>query len=549
MRSLALARDREVTTARTTQPALRLLADAAGSPAELALKLRRLLTAVAGYGDGGELDRRLARLVDRGYLAPDRVPTRLQMAVGAIDMLRFWISPAAAQYYASKGIHFGFHQVLRVLDDPASMIDPTGFFSAADVIIGHLMQVVHANPRYDLELLDAHADGLAELERQVRAMLDGSHPRGRSIGAIVEDPDYHRRLLDYVVAFRADPSTLAPVRENVVADPHWGADRAHLRRVAHDAGLLREDAENASSCAAPPAHGEDVSGRSCGAERAGFEPAVGGIPPTHGLANRVPSATRPPLQKALNEPGTAQLVTRSGARQGLAERYTRMLGSIRMTADDETTIITDITQGVPETDTEDCLVVIYAHHDAAKGRRLLLKAGPVRIGRLPDNTLVLDDDSVSRRHARIESRGQGWYLMDVGSRNGTLINGRPLDGHARLGNGDRITVGKNIIKYLSGDDAETAYLEEIYQLSLTDPLTQLANRRHFDDTLGNEVSRARRHGRPLSVALVDIESLQARQRRARPSHRRPRPARGRTADRRGAFPTRRLRATAARRSR
>jgi len=206
---------------RTTESPLRLLARTAGSPAELRAKLARMLGAASGYLDAERVDRRLARLVERGYVDPSRVPTKLQLAVGGFDMLRFWISPAAAQYYASKDIHFGFHQVLRVLDDPASMIDPIGLLSDRDVIIGHLMQVVHANPRYDLELLEAHDDGLDELERQIVAMIEGTHPRARSIAAIIEDPDYHERLLGYVRSYRASRDALAPVRENVATDPRW----------------------------------------------------------------------------------------------------------------------------------------------------------------------------------------------------------------------------------------------------------------------------------------------------------------------------------------
>ena len=82
-----------------------------------------------------------------------------QLFAGAIDMLRFWISPASADYYRSIGIDYAFHQVLRFLDEPASLGDPIGLFSTRDAIIGHLMQVVHANPRYDLELLLMH-DGI-----------------------------------------------------------------------------------------------------------------------------------------------------------------------------------------------------------------------------------------------------------------------------------------------------------------------------------------------------------------------------------------------------
>ncbi|MCA9612960.1 MAG: hypothetical protein KC586_09440 [Myxococcales bacterium] len=206
--------------ARLRESPWRLLKNAAGTPRDLANKLGRLARAVSAYADGASLDGRLERLVRLGYVQTP--PSRLQLVIGSVDMLRFWISPAAADYYRSKGIDFGFHQVLRFLDDPASMVDPTGFLSSVDVIVGHVLQVVHANPAYDLQLLESHEDGLEELERQTRAMLEGSHPRQASIGAIVEDPGYHGRLLAYVQAYRDDPdAALAPIRDNVANDPHW----------------------------------------------------------------------------------------------------------------------------------------------------------------------------------------------------------------------------------------------------------------------------------------------------------------------------------------
>ncbi|AKF05269.1 hypothetical protein DB32_002418 [Sandaracinus amylolyticus] len=217
-------------TPRLALPALELLRRTAGSPRDLATKIARLARTLRALADHDALDARLSRLVALGHV--ERAPTRLQLVVGSIDMLRFWIEPAARDYYARRGIGFGLHQVLRVLDDPASMVDPTGFLVDRDVIIGHLMQVVHANPAYDLQLLESHEDGLEALERQVRAMLDGTHPRARSIGAIVEEPDYHARLLEYVRAFRDDPRAAhAPVRENVVASDHF-------RRIEQTFGTL-----------------------------------------------------------------------------------------------------------------------------------------------------------------------------------------------------------------------------------------------------------------------------------------------------------------------
>jgi hypothetical protein len=74
------------------------------------------------------------------------------------------------------------------------------------------MQMVHLNPVYDLELLQMFPDGLDELERQVDQMVRGTHPRTRTIGAIVEDAGYHQRLLGYVRAYKKNahlPACLA----------------------------------------------------------------------------------------------------------------------------------------------------------------------------------------------------------------------------------------------------------------------------------------------------------------------------------------------------
>lgn len=179
----------------------------------MAEKLRTLASTLAHYGREDLVRQRLERLRRLGHL--DSIPNRLQRIVGAIDMMRFFIVPAAADYYAEKGIDFKFHSLLRFLDDPASVIDPTGFNSTRDNIIGHVMQVVHANPEYDFQLLDTFEDGMEQMELQVRAVLDGSHPRAASIRAIVEEPDYHERLLEHIESYRANPGAQRLIRRNV----------------------------------------------------------------------------------------------------------------------------------------------------------------------------------------------------------------------------------------------------------------------------------------------------------------------------------------------
>jgi pSer/pThr/pTyr-binding forkhead associated (FHA) protein len=66
---------------------------------------------------------------------------------------------------------------------------------------------------------------------------------------------------------------------------------------------------------------------------------------------------------------------------------------------------------------------------------------PAVIGRAADATLVVADAQVSRRHARIDMVDGTLFLHDLGSRNGTLLNARPIDAPVALCEGDEITVG------------------------------------------------------------------------------------------------------------
>ena len=74
-------------------------------------------------------------------------------------------------------------------------------------------------------------------------------------------------------------------------------------------------------------------------------------------------------------------------------------------------------------------------------------AGPaIRIGRAPDNDLVLRDPATSGHHARVERRGNQFFVVDLGSTNGTLVNGEVVM-ERELKNGDAITIGQNAVNF------------------------------------------------------------------------------------------------------
>lgn len=77
-----------------------------------------------------------------------------------------------------------------------------------------------------------------------------------------------------------------------------------------------------------------------------------------------------------------------------------------------------------------------------------LEGDSIVIGRSPGCELVLPDPLLSRRHARLFRRNDRWYLEDLGSRNGTRLNGRPLEAATELKPGDTITVSNSSIEVL-----------------------------------------------------------------------------------------------------
>jgi len=87
------------------------------------------------------------------------------------------------------------------------------------------------------------------------------------------------------------------------------------------------------------------------------------------------------------------------------------------------------------------LVVVASAGDPPAGAVFALDA-VTTIGRDVNNTVVVDDPFTSADHAALTFRGRAWYIEDLGSTNGTFINGSPVEGVAPLGFGDDLQVGQ-----------------------------------------------------------------------------------------------------------
>lgn len=81
-----------------------------------------------------------------------------------------------------------------------------------------------------------------------------------------------------------------------------------------------------------------------------------------------------------------------------------------------------------------------------RGVTVPLKESGVLIGRNPEATLVLDDDYASGRHARVFHDGTEWVVEDLGSTNGTLVDGSSIDRPERLGDGTQLRIGTTVFE-------------------------------------------------------------------------------------------------------
>ncbi len=164
-------------------------------------------------------------------------------------------------------------------------------------------------------------------------------------------------------------------------------------------------------------------------------------------------------------------------------------------------------KGLDQGGTRALLVVLSG---PAIGHTYSIGPDPVMLGRGEGSEVLIPDPGISRQHARIEVRGDRFYVVDLGSTNGTLVDGVRIRDAEPLRDGNRIQLGsRSIIKFSMMDSLEAAVQQRLNDAIHADGLTGARNRRYLDTRLRDEFAFATRHNRPLCLLMLDIDHFKS----------------------------------------
>ncbi len=174
---------------------------------------------------------------------------------------------------------------------------------------------------------------------------------------------------------------------------------------------------------------------------------------------------------------------------------------------------TTVLHGDPETlrqelqkakESEACLIIIRG---TPQGHRYFLTQNEMTIGRDPVADISVADQSVSRKHAQISKTGGQVKLTDLGSANGTSVNGNKLAaGDAViLAKEDMVKLGNSIFKFLPAGVLETLYYGNLGDAANMDRLTGVYNKGFLLEALDAEFKRARALHTDFSVIFFDLD--------------------------------------------
>jgi diguanylate cyclase (GGDEF)-like protein len=139
-----------------------------------------------------------------------------------------------------------------------------------------------------------------------------------------------------------------------------------------------------------------------------------------------------------------------------------------------------------------------------------LERDQVILGRALEADVRVNDARASRLHARIntersEDSGETRYrITDLGSTNGTLLNGRAIT-EAFLQEGDKLVIGEHMLRFDMLDEIDREFQQQIHRLLVHDDLTGLLTSKSFFSELWREAARAELESLPFCVLMMDID--------------------------------------------
>ena len=146
------------------------------------------------------------------------------------------------------------------------------------------------------------------------------------------------------------------------------------------------------------------------------------------------------------------------------------------------------------------------------GRRYPLGPGDQVVGRRADVAISIFDRSLSRRHCAVElrgtSHGPAYVLRDLGSTNGTHVNGQPIT-ERELEDGDKVTIGDVVLKFVFLDTVEEHFHHAVADLIRSDRQTGLLNVTAFYLELDRALYQARESHTTLGLIMMDVDGLKA----------------------------------------
>ena len=153
--------------------------------------------------------------------------------------------------------------------------------------------------------------------------------------------------------------------------------------------------------------------------------------------------------------------------------------------------------------------IVMILNGADLGKRYILDDASAVIGRNPEQAnIVLTDRAVSSMHTRIDynARKQQFFITDLQSRNGIWVNSQRTDNSPLLP-GDKIFIGTTVLKFALEDAFEDKFHTRVNELMNIDELTGLPIKRVFDQKLRVAFVKAKRRGKTLSLAMMDMDGL------------------------------------------